>query len=261
MATELLFKVGWSAFSLVFVAVGLFVVNGGRKRRARSERIDNTETTPVRDLGPGTVELKGTARPAAEATPRESPITAADALAFHVEVEKYQSSSQGGGSWRTIHEEQEAVPILLGDGTGEVRVELPADGGLDVELTRKRVGGGEEPPEPIRRYVENEAAVDEATRHDLGLLSIGERRRYSEGVIEPGEEVYVLGRAREKEAGWGDREYVIDEPTEAGDFVLSDKSEEDLIEEGKWGGVIMLVFGGVFVVVGSLFAVVPWIAM
>jgi len=232
MVQGLLFKLGWSVFSLVFVAIGLFVVNGGRKRRARSKRIESTETTPVRDLGPGTVELKGTARPAEGATPKESPITCADALAFHVEVEKYQSSSEGGGSWRTIHEEEESVPILLSDGTGEVRVELPDDGGLNPELTRKRVGGGEEPPEPIRRYVENEAAVDEATRHDLGLLSVGERRRYSEGVIEPGEDVYVLGRAREEEAGWGEQAYVIDEPTAAGDFVLSDKREEELIEAG-----------------------------
>jgi hypothetical protein len=252
-------KLLMSGFGLVFVVVGLYTMNRGRKQRAQSERIADTETTRIRDLGGGTAEIKGTAHPADGATAMESPITRADALAFHVEVEEWESGGDSGGHWETEHEEQRAVSMTVDDGTGEVRVEPPSDGGLNVDLTRTKVGSGEEPPEPIRRYVEREAGVDEATRHELGPLAIGDRRRYSEGVIEPGEEVYVLGTAREADAGWGERAFVIDEPTGSGDFVLSDKSEADLIREGKRGGLVFLIVGGLFALVGSLFTVVVWV--
>jgi hypothetical protein len=263
MAVEgfvLAFKIIWSGFSLIFVGIGLYFMNRGRKLRGQSKRIAATETTQIRDLQPGAAEVKGAAHPAEDASIMQSPMTGADALATHVMVEKYQSSSQGGGSWTTIHEAESAVPIMVDDGTAEVRVELPSDGELNLDLIRKTVGGGEEPPEPIRRFVEQEADVDEATRHDLGLLSVGERRRYSEGVLEPGEGVYVLGTARET-AGWDGQEYVIDEPTQSGDFVLSDKSEDTLTEEGRWGGGFMLVVGAVATAMATLFTVAPWLVL
>lgn len=152
------------------------------------------------------------------------------------------------------------MPIVV-DGTGEVRVELPADGTLNVEMTRTKVGSGDEPPEAIRRYVEREQSVDEASRRDIGPLSIGGRRRYGEGLVEPGEEVYVLGRACQKQADWGERSLVVDEPTAAGDFLLSDKSEQALIKEGKYGGLIYIAFGGLSTLVGASVMVVPWLEM
>jgi hypothetical protein len=258
---DVLFRIGWSGFGLVFVIVGLYVANQGRKSRARSGRIADTETTPVGGLQPGTVEIKGTAHPAGGASPMESPITEADALATHVEIEKYRSNGQGGGSWRTIHEEEATVPIIVDDGSGEVRVELPRKGQLNLDAIRTKVGGGEKPPEPIRRFVEEEAAIDEATRHEIGPLSLGERRRYSEGVIEPGEDVYVLGKAREEQADWGERKYVIDEPTPAGDFILSDRSEAELIKSGRLGGALRVGFGVLFAGVGAVFSVVPWVGV
>ena len=261
MVQDLIVKLGWSGFSLIFVVVGLYTMTEGREQQAQSGRIAATETTRIRDLRPSTVEVKGTAHPAEGATLLESPITKTDALAVHVAVEEWESDGQGAGSWETIHEEVTGVPMLVDDGTGEVGVELPADGGLNVDQTRTKVDAGDEPPEAIRRYVENEADVNEAASRDFGPLSVGDSRRYSEGVVEPGEEVYVLGRAREERAGWGERNVVIAEPTEAGDFILSDKSEADLVREGKRGGLVQLGFGGLLAAVGAVFAVYPWLWM
>jgi len=253
-------KLAISGFSMIFVVVGLLLANKGRKRRAKSQRIAETETTPIRQLQPGTVEIKGVAKPADEAGALESPISKGEALATYVEVEEWESSGQGGGSWTTKHEDQTAVPMIVDDGTGEVRVELPPDGTLNVETIQTKVGPGDEPSEPIKRYLEAEDAIGEASRGSLGPLNYGDRRRYSEGMIEPNEEIYVLGRAREERAGWGERNFVIDEPTDAGDFVLSDKSESQLVTEGKRGGLFYLGFGGLFALVGSVFAVAPWLA-
>ncbi len=252
-------KLAISGFSAVFVVVGLYVLNRGRVARARSQRIAETETTPVRELQPGTAEVKGVAQPAEDGNTLESPITNQEAVATYVETEEWESSGEGGGNWRTKHERSSAVPMLVDDGTGEVLVELPADGDLDVEEQQWKVGSGDEPPEQIKRYLETEAEVDEASRKEFGPLSFGERRRYSEGVIEPGEEVYVLGTAREEQGDWGERNFAIDAPTESGDFILSDKSEAELIKEGKRGGLVYLLFGGVLTAVGLFVMAIPWV--
>ncbi len=260
MVEALPFKAAFSGFGLLFAVVGLGLLWKGRTARARSKRIEATDPTPVADLRPGTVEVTGTAEPGADGAVMQSPLSGADALVSQVTVEEYRSGGKNSsGSWHTLHEETETAPLLVDDGTGQVRVAVPPEAGVNLDMIRTRVGGGEEPPAPVREYVESRADVDEATRYDLGLLSVGDRRRYSEGVIEPGEAVFVRGGARE-ESGWDDPAYAIDEPTPAGDFVLSDKSEQELVQEGKIGGVLLLAVGGAFTGMGSLFALVPWLA-
>lgn len=248
-----------SAFSAVFVVVGAYQLNRGRIERAKSARIARTETTDIRDLQPGPVEVKGVAQPTEDERTVTSPISRQSALATTVEVEEWESNGQGGGSWETKHEERHAVPMLVDDGTGTVRVDLPVDGELNVEKTQTEVGSGDEPPAEITRYIESEAEIDEASRRSIGPLSIGDRRRYSEGRIESGEELYVLGRVREERGGWGEREYVIDEPTASGDFILSDKSEAELVREGKRSGLVTIGIGAIITLVGLFGMLVPWL--
>lgn len=260
MVQSIVGSVAISGIGLVFVLVGLYTMNKGRAGWAQSTRLTDTETTKIRELHPGTVEIKGTAHLAEDATLVESPITKQDAVASYVEMEQWESSGQGGGNWETKHEAQTAVPITVDDGSGEVRVELPADGELLLEETETMVEAGDEPPEQIKRYIADEAAIDEATRREYGPLKTGERRRYSEGVIEPGEDVYVLGTAREAaDADWGEYAFVIDTPTESGDFILSNKSEQELVREGKRGGLVSLVLGSILVIAGIAATVFPWV--
>lgn len=260
MVEPMIFKVVWSGFSAIFVLAGLFIANKGRKARNRSKLIEETETTKIRELTPGKAEVKGNASPTEGGSTVRSAIYRNEGLATKVKVEEYHSNSNGGGSWKTIHEESDVVPFVVDDGTGEVRIDpQQSERTVNVELNRERVRGGEEPPEEIQQFIEREKEVDSATS-SLGPIDFGQRRRYSEGVIEPGESVYVLGRAREEDAGWGERGYVIDEPTATGEFILSDKSEEQLVKEGKWGGTLILVFGAVFAFFGAVFAVFPWLA-
>jgi hypothetical protein len=261
MVEELFSRLVFSVVGLVFLGAGLHTMNKGHKERAQSNKIANTETTQINSLQPGTAEIKGTAHATEDATAVQSPITETEALATHLEVEEWESSGEGGGNWETKHENQTGVPIMVDDSTGEVRVELPPTGALNVEQTSTKVGSGDEPPPKIEQYLETTAEIDEASRTDVGPLTIGERRRYSEGMIEPGEEVYVLGRVREEQSGWGERRYVVDEPTDSGDFILSDKSEETLIQEGKRAGLLFLGFGGLFTLVGTALVSAPWLPL
>lgn len=247
MAQDLVISIG----SIVFVIVGLITMNKGRKEWVQSERIAETETTQVRDIKPGVVEVKGSAQLTEDATVRKSPLTNTDAIAVHVEVKEWDTDGHGAGNWKTIFEESTAEPMFVEDGTGEVLVELPTEGELNLEETEIKVDSDDEPPEAVRQYVAEKTEIDIPERRDIGPLSIGERRKYLEGVLEPDEDAYVLGTARKTDAGWDQRGYVIDEPTESGDFILSDKSESDLLNEGKRGGLIFLVFGGLMAVVGA----------
>lgn len=247
-----------SAFGLVFVVAGLHAIRIGREHRAQSSEMAALETTAVRDLDPGPAEVKGTVEATGEG-PIQSPLTETAALAYHVEVEEWESSGRGG-NWQTVHEEETGVPILVDDGTGKVRVDLPSDGGLNLEGTRIEVESDEEPPEPVRRYVEDVQGLEIPDRQDYGPVSIGEPRRYREGVLEPGADAYVLGRAREAPSGDGELGFVIDEPMESGAFILSNKSERDLLHEETVGSVIYFAAGGLATVIGVFVVVVPWIS-
>jgi|AntRauMinimDraft_4_1070384.scaffolds.fasta_scaffold01634_3 hypothetical protein len=248
-----------SLSSLVFVVMGILTLNKGRTERAESTRMEETRTTPIRDLEPGPVEIKGTVHGTDDATLQKSPITGTDALAVHVEVKELHSDGNGPGNWRTIFEDQTAEPMFIDDGTSEGLVDLPEDGGLNLEQSEWKVEAGDDPPEEIQRYVENEPALDLPNGVDVGPLSTGERRRYLEGTLKPDEDVYLLGTARETEAGWDNREYVIDEPTSDGDFILSDKSEATLIEEGQSSGLVFLAAGALMVVIGLASLLSPFL--
>ncbi|MFC4247617.1 E3 ubiquitin ligase family protein [Natribaculum luteum] len=250
-----------SLSSLVFVVVGLITVNKGRAERAKSTRMEETETTAIRDLEPGPVEVKGTVRGTDDATFQQSPIDGTEELAVHVEVKELHSDGNGPGNWQTIFEDQTAEPMFIDDGTSEVLVDLPEDGGLNLEQTEWKVEAGDDPPEKIRTYVGNEPALDLPDGIDIGPLSTGERRRYLEGTLEPGEDVYLLGTARETEAGWDNHKYVIDEPTPDGDFILSDKSEATLIEEERSSGLVLLAAGILMTVIGLTGVVSPFLSI
>jgi hypothetical protein len=245
--------------SIVFLVVGLVTMNKGRKERAESTRMEEIETTRIRDVSPGPVEVKGTVHGTEDSTLQAAPFSDTDALAVSVEVQEWHTGGEGGGNWKTIFEEETAEPIYVDDGTGEILVELPADGGLNLEQDEWKVEAGDDPPQAIRTYVENEPDLDLPEGHDLGPLSTGERRRYREGVLEPDEDVYVLGTVSETGAGWDTRTYVIGEPTVDGDFVLSDKSEAQLVKEGKRGGLVFLAFGGLLTAVGLGLLVFPFL--
>ena len=248
-----------SLSSVVLVVMGLVTLNKGRTERAESTRMEETETTAIRDLEPGPVEVKGTVHGTDDATLQQSPIDGTEALAVHIEVKELHSDGNGPGNWQTVFEDQRAEPMFIDDGASEVLVDVPKDGGLNLEQSEWKVEAGDDPPEEIRTYVENEPALDLPDGVDIGPLSTGERRRYLEGTLEPGEDVYLLGSARETEAGWDNREYVIDEQTSDGDFILSDKSEAALIEEGRSSGVVFLAAGALMIVIGVASLLSPFL--
>lgn len=252
MAYGLVYELIGSAIILPVVTIGIFLIRKGRELNQPVEQIAETETPPIEDLEPGRAEVEGTARPIRDAGAMEQKFSEGEALATHLEVKNRGTDNEGRPVWKTIHEETRTVPFVVDGGTGEVRVDPPSDCWLDVESTRITVGEGEEPPEQIRRFIEQEDSVDDASILDLGPVSMEHRRRYIEEVIEPGDEVYILGKVREAQAGWDRLTYVIDEPPEGGEFILSIKSEEELVEENKGRGDLLRTIGWIWLLIGSV---------
>jgi hypothetical protein len=254
-----MFGVMGVAVSLFSLAGGLIVGYLGWRARDTGTAIDETATTEVGDLRPGRVALTGRVRPVSDGATVRSPIGRVAAVAYRTLVQQYSTGDpQSGGHWRQLYNRSEAVPFLVDDGTGTVRVDPPSDAEKQFEWTQAKVPPDEEPPPAIQSFVERVGEVDESSGQSLGPLSVGPRRRYSEGVLEPGENVYVLGRARETDADWDGRDYVVDRHA-AGEFVISDKPPDRLATEQSARGTLYLAVGAIVAgtgVVGMLISLV-----
>lgn len=151
----------------------------------------------------GPIELRGTARVADGAF--VGPFTGEECLICETVAEEYRWSIRRGGSWREIDSTFRSVPFLLEDDSGGVIVDpRHADVRMGADAERIDVDGGSAPPERIQRYIEADDGIScENRRLELRPFSIptGADRRYTERRIRPGEEVYVLGRAR-SETTW-----------------------------------------------------------
>jgi len=233
----------FAVVSLVFVLFGGGMVYKAYGLYKRRKAIGETETTEVQSLEPGVTEVKGTAIVPDGGQILDVPFSETEGVVVQVKVQEYHTSSEGGGSWKTIHENTDTAPFLVDDGTGTVRVD-PEGADLPMDTEKTTVGSGEKPPERIRRYLENEPDVDEAWKASLGPLDFGNRRRYTEAVVEPEEDVYVLGEAAEvDDEEWGQRSFKID----GGDpFIVSDQSETAVKQGSTLSAIILFVIGVIF---------------
>ncbi|MFP9191821.1 GIDE domain-containing protein [Natronosalvus vescus] len=164
-------------------------------------RIYGTDPDTVLDAtNGGSVELAGTV--AVENDVIESPFTHTDCVAFSYTIEEKRSRSSKHGSntkWVDIDSATYWVPFRLEDRSGSVLVNPD---GARFRLTRDssiRVKGGDEPPEPIARFIASDEDIsDENTSISLGPLelSTGRTRRYRERRLDVGASVHVLGTAR-----------------------------------------------------------------
>lgn len=240
-----------TGFGLVIAGVGLTLVKKGFHQRRRADRIAATETTDVRNIRPGLVEVKGTARPVEGVDPHRAPISDVEAIASRVEVKK-----KAGNNWRTVHENRRTSPFVVDDGTGEVRVEPTEDARLNFDDREIEVDPTEEPPRDVKRFAKRSGLVEEQGRSMIEARSrLYARWTYREGVLEPGEEVYVLGEAFEEEAGWGERRFVI--TGYGSELVVSDQREETVIEEERRQGLGRIALGAFVLLFGLAALVLP----
>ncbi|MBA5866961.1 MAG: hypothetical protein GDA67_09750 [Nitrospira sp. CR1.3] len=193
----------------------------------RKQLIESLPTCPIRSLAVGLVEVSGQAKP--EGQLLRAPFSGLPCVFFSYQVEEKRGSGKEA-RWQTIAKGTSPDPFFVQDHTGKVLV-VPFDARLilpDDRTTRSSWMG----------------ALPEQTILGLSQLGItvggwfGEKPiRCSEACILPDETVYVLGTAQENRSATdradnSARLYLGSSRDH--EFIISDRSEKDLLSRLRW---------------------------
>lgn len=252
----LLFGVGF-----VWQAVSLF-----RHRRTLSN-LESSATGSVRD---GLVVVEGTVRGPLE-DELTSPIRGERGVLAKWLVEEYAGHEVArGGGWTEFGSGYESVPFVVDDGSGPVVVEVSGEEALrKLELDFEgfdddpalEVDVDERPPNRIRRFLETHDVRDRQSETSVPTSEDGDEqgdRRYYERVLDPGDEVYVVGVASQRADTETTATATISPPSsgESGTFYLSDRGRSGVLQR-RLGRVAVMAGVGALVVWYELSRFVP----
>jgi hypothetical protein len=246
------------------------------RRFRRREFVRDTPTSTVRSIAVGTVEITGEATPAGD--PARGPLSDREACIAELAVQEVRTDGDGHPSWETVLTVREDVAFHVDDGTGRVLVD-PTEADLATEVEQEtEVTSSQAPPERLERWAKRadldarpgeqdpeevlvEHAVDVATGHvphvgDTELLDPdAPDRRYKERILPAGEQAYVLGAAQPREdveASENARNLVVEHDDTLDEFLVSDKTEDEIVTENLLKTVVFLCVAVVGIPYGLL---------
>lgn len=239
---------------LFIVGFGLLLVYGGFRKWQQRRLIEDTPTEKVRSAAVGRTELSGTVEPIDGVGTLEQPFTDGQALVATYEVEEWREDHDDNSRWETIERDTRVTPFELDDGTGRMRVEPESDATIEISdgnTTQFRVGANETPPDEVVAFFEREYGADEDAGLVQKVLQAGpgardsDRRRYTQEVIPPGEDVYLLGGARPADGARGSNaeRLVLGHDEGSGEFIISDMGESEIVSGYKWAAPAMMAGG------------------
>jgi hypothetical protein len=202
-----------------FLAIGGVALLGayamyrwGLSFKAISRRLEEMTATPVSRVTPGFVEVKGRAKGAR--SPVISPVSKKPCVYYRFVVEELVKRGKSS-TWYTRLDDRQECGLLVEDAwQGEIEVNLgAAELMLKPDLRTKSGFLNDAPPEL-------EATLREYGGSSQGLI-FNKTMRYTETVLEAGDEIYVIGTARQQ-----DGKMVIDRGDDL--FIVSDQREEEL---------------------------------
>lgn len=247
-------------FLVAMFGGGLYLVYNGFNTWKRKRLMQDTATEKVRSAAAGRTELNGTGTPLG--TPVERPFGDEDCLAASYRIERYDPDDDGG-DWETIDSGTRYGPFQLDDGTGTMRVE-PDESTLfkyDENHVREiEVGARDEEPPEIVTFLQRSDDVSVPDRDGVTGFLFSNKRRYTERWIPVGEQLYVLGGAEPTEPDETNSSGLVLRQDEAsGEFIVSEKSEDELVETARWkapakmvGGLAVSALGLFFLLSGGL---------
>lgn len=167
--------------------------------------------TPISGLVPGDrARVAGRVR---LLDPLEAPLSGRDCAYWHVLVEEHR----GKNSWYTVAQGDDSAPFLLADGGREVRVD-PRRARMLVRRESAGHTGAFDPASDRERRLLQRLGVAPTS-----FLGLNRHFRFTEGRIDAGEAVAVLGTAQLREIG-GATELLV-EPGAEGELIVSDWAE------------------------------------
>lgn len=223
---------------------GLWLIYDGFRKWQQLRLMQDTRTERIRSVAVGRTELNGTARELAGTV--EWPFTDGECLVATYEIEEWRSDD--GGRWDTADYDVLSVPFELDDDTGAIRVEPTDDGTYEISgahRTQFTVAGSESEPAAVRGFLRTHSSVDAGDSDGLPGMLFDSKRRYTEEVIPPGTDLYLLGGAspRGDASGTNPDRLVLSRDEAIGEFIVSDRSEKALVSSYKWRAPGQIVGG------------------
>jgi Zn-finger nucleic acid-binding protein len=228
-------KMNDGVFLLILgVAGGIALFFHGFRLNRRKRLIETTPTSSIRSLAIGLVEITGQAEPAGSLL--NATFSAMPCVFFSYQVEERQRSGKQD-KWVTLAKGESHQPFAVRDQTGAVLI-LPIGAELSIE---------------IRGMYQNSQHIDLSPIVEAGLATLGiamsgwlssKILRCTERFILPAEQVYILGTAQEGDQNKTANEarlFIGSHPD--GTFLISDRSELDLVLKLRWQ-VLILLYGG-----------------
>lgn len=214
----------------------------GRSSMMKAKRIEDTPTTPCRNVSEGFVEVKGRVKGASSLL--TSPLAKKPCVYFRFHVEEHVQRGKNS-HWRTVVDDKQCCGLLIEDASqASVAVNLMGSDLILKPDSHARSGFMKDAGPEL------EATLAEYGRSSQGLI-FNKTMRYSETILEQGDELYVLGTAQNQGG-----KIVIDKGNDL--FIVSDQSEEQLtrsFHNKKLGGFItggILGAGGLFLCIMSV---------
>ncbi len=171
--------------------------------------IQDLPTSKIRSVAVGISEIKGKTTPLT--TILKSPFTKQDCVHYHYTIEEFKQQGKTK-KWVIILQEKSTTPFLVQDDSGTMQVN-PKNAEIDIpQNVQYKSGLGKDPPKEIQEFIKNHnkqtTELTTATTGIVagfvnnifklsfeGLFGINKTMRYTEYLIKPNTEVYILGQA------------------------------------------------------------------
>lgn len=218
---------------IVFFVVGVLFAGVfaylGLRSWQRYKLMHDTPTSAIRALRPGFMEAKG--KLVAQGDLVESPMTKARCIYYRFVVEEHRRSGKKS-RWVEVIDECRSTKAVIDDGTGTARVDFS---GAELHLrtdASQRSGFLNDASEHLQSVLASRG------RSTTGLV-FNKAMRYRETVLQPGDELYVLGQV-----GWTDGRPSFSAAGPA--YLISDQGEEKIKSSKLWSSIAL--FGAGFAV-------------
>jgi hypothetical protein len=238
-------------FAIVAVPAGAYYFISAFREWSHYKTIVNTPTSKVEAIAAGFVEVYGEAIPKGDYL--RSPFSGEPCTFYKYTIEEYRSHGKSS-SWDVIKKGQSNDPFLVQDETGKIEVDPT---GAEFEVVDKKqfkVNPGDYTPPEITNFINTIGMSDNTPMFSLGLIHIGANpRRYTEYVIEKGQNVFVTGTAVPKEGVQSEKHedmLLIRKGNFNKFFYISDEGEKDILRFMRTSVIFHMGVGGLAALIG-----------
>lgn len=216
--------------------IGVLIFFSGFRKWSKIRTIASIPTSKVRSVALGLSEFFGKAKLVNE--PILSPISQTPCTFYKYEIEEYRKSGKSS-KWVTVQSAESYEPFYLEDETGKILV-FPSGCTLvahaDQHFKTNLIFSGDE--------------NFRAALFRLGVPMSGNRMRANESYIQEGDSVYVLGEVKSiRDDSEVNQERLIVSKPKSGYFIISDRSERELLSHLSWHTLLKIVGGAILSII------------